>query len=320
MVGSVSTAAAIEPRGDLAVNARSWGRHLRAANLSARTIQSYLEAVDRLTEYLAANGMPMDVAAIHREHVEAFQEDLLAHWKPTTAANRHAALKVFFGWLVAEGEIKESPMARMPKPRLNEYLPDVLTDAQLKAVLAACEGQAFEDRRDMALIRLFMATGARRAEIASLRWTPDSALTNDVDLDGGIIRILSGKNRRERVVYIGAKAVKALDRYLRLRDKHPHARLSNLWLARKGAFTDSGIAQAVRDRGIAAGLPALHCHQFRHAYAHTMLSNGMQEGDLMAQAGWRSREMLARYAAATRSERSIEAARALKERHPGDRL
>lgn len=98
-------------------------------------------------------------------------------------------------------------------------------------------------------------------------------MVNDVDLDHSLIRML-GKGRRERVVPIENKTIRALDRYLRVRGKHPEN--SQLWLGLKGRLTDSGIAQAIRERGIAAALGSnVHPHQLRHAYAHQTLAAGM---------------------------------------------
>ena len=303
-------------RGDLAANVTSFARHLRAANLSPATQRTYLASLARLATFLGSRGMPTDVASIRREHLEAFMEDQLATWKPATAANRYSGIRPFFTWLVEEGEIRESPMARMRKPKLPEFAPPLLSDAELSRILAACEGQLFADRRDMALVRVFMATGARLSEIANLRWTPTDPTTNDVDLDAGLIRVM-GKGRRERIAHVGPKAVKALDRYLRLRQRHSRAGQPWLWLGEKGRMTDSGIAQALRRRGAAARVPQLHAHLFRHLYAHGALSSGMQEGEVMALAGWRSREMLSRYAKSAERDRAIASARRLA---IGDRL
>jgi site-specific recombinase XerD len=303
-------------RGDLVANVTSFARHLRAANLSPATQRTYLASLERLLTFLESRGMPTDVAAIRREHLEAFMEDQLANWKPATAANRYSGIRPFFSWLVEEGEIRESPMARMRKPKLPEFAPPLLSDAEVSRILAACEGQVFADRRDMALVRVFMATGARLSEIANLRWTPADPTTNDLDLDAGLIRVM-GKGRRERIAHIGPKAVKALDRYLRLRGRHSNASQPWLWLGEKGRMTDSGIAQALRRRGTAAGVPQLHAHLFRHLYAHEALSSGMQEGEVMALAGWRSREMLSRYAKSAERDRAIASARRLA---IGDRL
>jgi site-specific recombinase XerD len=309
--------APIVTRGDMTANVVSFGRHMRAANLSPATQRTYLAALDRLAAFLESRAMPTDVAAIRREHLEAFMEDQLANWKPATAANRYSGIRPFFAWLVEEGELRESPMARMRKPKLPEFAPPILADEELRRILAACEGPTFADRRDMAIVRTFLSTGARLAELANLRWTPADQTTNDVDLDLGMIRVLSGKGRRERTSHLGAKAVRAIDRYLRLRSRHAHAEAPALWLGEKGPMTDSGIAQVLRRRGAAAGVPRLHPHLFRHTYAHEALSSGMQEGEVMALAGWRSRDMLSRYAKSAERDRAIAAARRLG---IGDRL
>src|SRR5438128_2001952 len=70
-------------------------------------------AVDQLGAFLARNGMPTEVSAIHREHVESYLEDVLARFKPATAANKYRGLQQFFNFLVDEGEITASPMERM---------------------------------------------------------------------------------------------------------------------------------------------------------------------------------------------------------------
>ena len=69
----------------------------------------------------------------------------------------------------------------------------------------------------------------------------------------------------------------------------------------RGTTTAAAAAPPVRP-------PASHT-QLRHTCTHEALSAGMQEGAVMALAGWRSREMLSLYAQSAERERGIAAAR-----------
>jgi site-specific recombinase XerD len=192
----VRVAAHVEaPIGDLGSYERLYERHLLAANRADARIYKYLLAARQLIDYLTEHGMPTDTAGVHREHVEAFIADSLTKTKASTAATRYQALRVFFRFLVDEGEITESPMAKMRPPIVPDQRTDVLSTDELRALLATCNAKTFDDRRDDAILRLFIDTGMRLAELAALR-------VDDIDFDQDVA-VVMGKGRRERACPFG---------------------------------------------------------------------------------------------------------------------
>lgn len=289
----------------------SWTLALEAENKSDRTVGGYHDSLELFARWLEETDQVVPPEDITTTMLRTWLVELTETRSASTARTRWNGLRSFFAWAHEEEEIPANPMLPVKAPALPEKVVEFLTVDQLRDVIAACEGPLFVDRRDQALILLYADTGARLSEVA----VADLA---DLDLRGRTLKIM-GKGRRERVLPFGARTARALDRYLRIRGRQPYAEGRWLWLSGKDGrgMSANAVHQMLKRRGRQAGVPGLHAHMFRHGFADAWLRAGGTEGDLMELAGWRSRQMVTRYAAATRAERAREAYRS---RSPMDNL
>jgi integrase/recombinase XerC len=291
---------------------RSFARHLRAQNKARATIRGYVGAGKLLADWLRASAdRPDDFAEVTHEHLTEFFSDLFDRGHtPASVANRSRSLQQFYRWLrEVEEEIDRSPFDRLKCPTVPEQQVPVVPDEDLKKLLATCKTKSFVDLRDEALIRILVDCGLRRAECAGIN-------VDDLDMDCDDLGV-TGKGRRSRRVPFGAKAGRALDRYLRARARHRLAHLPDLWLAQKGPLTADGIHHMVQRRCRLAGIPYIHPHQLRHTSADMAFAAGMSEGDAMRLFGWKSRQMCDRYGAAQADRRAHASKRRLS---PADEI
>lgn len=295
---------------DLGDLCASFQRSLRAEMKAARTVKLYAMSVRMYSDWLAATGHPTTLDELTRDHIRGWLEHLASDREASTVRTRFKGLHRFAGWLVAEGEIDTHPMIGLSPPQPSAKPVPVLDDDELLALLKTCGSRSFEDRRDEAMLRFLLDTGVRVSELCGLKLV-------DVDLDREMAMV-TGKGNKLRPVYLGARTVKAADRYLRERRKHRWAHLEAFFLTQRGALSTDGARERVRVRAEQAGLKdRMHPHRFRHTFAHDFLINGGQERDLKRLAGWSSDTMLERYGASAADVRAREASRRLRR---GDRV
>jgi site-specific recombinase XerD len=288
---------------------KSFSRHLRAEGRSERTVVIYGQSVRFFSAWLEGQGREATVEELTRAAVREWLAGLTERNEPSTVATRYRGMHRFCGWLVEEGELAVSPMAGLSKPVAPAKPVAVLSDAELGRLLKACSGTDFRDRRDEALVRVLLDCGVRVSEACGLT-------VDGLDLDQGMA-LVRGKGGKVRPVYMSARTVRALDRYVRARAAQRWAHLDALFITQRGPLTPDGARERVALRGRQAGIEGLHPHQFRHTFAHDFLVSGGQERDLKRLAGWSSDVMLERYGASAADARAKAAAQRMKR---GDRV
>lgn len=306
-----------------------WQVHLRGRRVGESTRKLYARQLGYVVDWMREQRGITDPERVKRLDLERYlgerSESISARTgKPisgATVAAEYRCLAVFFSWLAeqlvdnpddAVAVRARNPMARVAEPKHAPKRTEVLTDAQLLALVDACRGRGFNDVRDAAIIRVLLDCGLRRSELIGLHMA-------DVDLDAQTFVVL-GKGGKERLVPFGIRTSEALRTYLRYRRRHADARLDELWLVGKphrGALQGSGLAQLLRRRAAKAGVPNVHPHKLRHTAYDAFMDAGGEGTAAMALMGWSTRAMLDHYAASGAERRALRQHRRLS---PGDRI
>jgi len=240
---------------------------------SGNTIDAYRNDLNQLASFLEENqGYKPEWSTVDRNLLISYILDLKErNYASATVARKVAAVKSFFGFMVADGILSSDPTENLSSPKVGKSLPKPLSIGEVEALLAEpAKGSTPEAKRDVAMIELLYAGGMRVSELVSLN-------TGDVNLEAGFARCL-GKGAKERIIPIHQQAIKAVDEYMvaarprLLRDEEEEA----LFLNRRGErLTRQGFWLILKAHAIAAGIKrAVTPHTLRHSFATHILSGG----------------------------------------------
>ncbi len=243
---------------------------LTERGLARHSVDAYARDLHDFIRFVARRGTTRP-ADIHRATITLYLLSLRRRGRaPASVARRLAAIRGWTAYLLREGLIGDDPALDVTQARLPRRLPGVLSVEEIERLLAQPHGTIPQALRDRAILELLYAAGLRASELVAL----DVA---DVHLGMEYVRCL-GKGSKERIVPIGAPAVRAVQRYLRearpaLATGRPRAAL---FLNRRGGrLTRQSVWMLLRAYAARAGIRRpLGPHTLRHSFATHLLDGG----------------------------------------------
>src|SRR5579883_307270 len=189
---------------------------------------------------------------------------------PSTLRAKLSAWRSFFKFLARRGEVGVNPANGVRSPKARRKLPQVL-DVDQVAALVEIEGDEPETVRDRALMELLYSSGLRVSELCAVRW-------RDLDLNDGMLRVVSGKGGKTRIVPVGSRAIAALNA---LHELDMPQSGDPLWRGRNGQpITPGAVRARIKRRAKEQGVwQRVYPHLLRHSCASHLLESS---GDLRA--------------------------------------
>ena len=237
--------------------------------LSVNTQEAYGRDLKRLESFLKTSRVPVN---------RARRQDLLSHVRslrqsglsPKSVARAINSLRMFYRFLLAEGEAKQDPTSELDAPRTWKSLPRFLTFEEVDRLLDAPDSSKPLGLRDAAMLEVLYATGIRVSELLSLK-------VEDLNLDVGYLTCL-GKGSKERLVPLGRKAIERLREYLsKVRPELARRQAGPLLFTNRngGKMTRQGFWKILKGHGGSAGIKRrLSPHVLRHSFATHLLEHG----------------------------------------------
>ena len=241
-------------------------------SLSKNSIEAYLHDIEKLQQYLAISQQTILLDAINLKTLQNF-----IHWihelgmTATSQARIISGLKSFFNYLILEDIIQSNPTELLEAPKTARKLPDTLAFEELEKLFDAIDMSTQEGTRNKAILETMYSCGLRVTELTELKMS-------NIYADVEFIKVI-GKGNKERLVPIGASALKFIQIYVENIRAHivPKKNAEDiLFLNRRGGkLSRVMIFYIIKELTNKAGIQKnIHPHTLRHSFATHLVEGG----------------------------------------------
>lgn len=269
-------------------------KELQGKNNSILTITAYTTDIRQLITFVRENNLtiqePVDIT---KQDVTDFLSHLSGQGRSgVTRARKLAAIKEFFLFFINSGVIQKSPCETVSMPKREKKQRNYLRPDEY-ATLLSCAGS---HPRDFAILQLFLQTGIRVGELVQL-------MLSDIDLQEGVLKISSGKGKKQREIDLEKKAILAVKNYLTTRQQTNDNHLFISYLG--GGMSDRAVKKLVEKYKNQAGITKqISCHSLRHTFASYKAEHGVSAFQLQQWLGHASVTTSQIYVHMTRNQNS----------------
>ena len=242
---------------------------------SSNTVASYLRDIRQFSEWLNRTEA-LSVLEAQQVNIRAYLDNLVEQGRSGATLSRTlASLKNFYAYLVTSGFLDQTPVMDVHIDRGEKKLPQILTGREIELLLQQPTATDPKGFRDKAMLEIMYATGIRVTELIDLN-------VDDVNLELGIIKCISGSKSRSIPLYPGA--LRTLSAYIStvragmLADPEEKALFVNISGTR---MSRQGFWKIIKHYQTTAHIDKeITPHTLRHSFAVHLLENGADIGSL----------------------------------------
>lgn len=241
-------------------------------SLSPNSVAAYVRDISRLRQFAEDKKGGLSPKKVELPDLEAFLAWLNGRGvSERTQARTLSGIRSFFSYLVMENERDSDPTELIEGPKLTRRLPQFLSVDEIDRLLAAIDHSTDEGTRNRAMIETLYSCGLRVSELVNLR-------LSNLHLNIEFVKV-TGKGDKERLVPIGASAIKHLKLYMEQVRNHIKTQKGHedfVFVSARGKkLSRVTVFNVIKNLAVKAGIKKhISPHTFRHSFATHLLEGG----------------------------------------------